>query len=194
MFGIKLYSTAPAALQPEKIEAALATFDYHGPVKVSRTVGPENWYTLNKRELASEDVSFPAKDIDGAPRTSFSEIAALSRPQSVLTVSCAGAKSVRMQAISSALHNDVPATAKGFFISSALFSFGPSDIVAYTEDEEGQDDVASWTWRNCLFPLVRPVPGPLRSFQDAVPEVGEFAKLRDDLERIVGPLKLYFPR
>ena len=56
----------------------------HGTFKVSRTMGLENWFALNKQMLTDEncEVEFPATDIDRMPYTSTKGISALSCPQS----------------------------------------------------------------------------------------------------------------
>ena len=194
MFSVQLFTVDPAANTPAVIDAVLALVGFTGTVKVSRTVGPANWYTLNKQMLAGiERVDFPHEDMEGHAFTSARGIAELSRKQSVLTVSYRGADAPKLSLLHQALQNNVPPQAIGFSMSSARFSFGPSDIFVPTEDEEGQEDVTLVGVAQFCFALsCDRFRGRLDVFKEAVPTVPQFAELRSELEQVVGPLTLHF--
>lgn len=193
--GIYLYTRDPASITASNIEASLRLIDFSSTLRVSRTVGPANWFAQNKQLIAgAARVSSPPRDIDQKPFDDIAGIAELARQQSVLTVSYAYTKSQRLSALSQALHTEVPAGAEGFFLSSSSFSFGPSDIVAFTEDADGQDDVELLDVAQLTFALScdNYVGARFDLFQQAVPSVSAFSTLRQDLEHVVGPLKLHF--
>jgi len=192
--AIYLYTTDSLAVTPQNVNAAIATIDFAGKLSVSRTVGPANWFELNKRLLAGADeLSFPPEDIDQAAYTTGHGIAALLREQSVLRVSYVGTKSARLAALSQALHSDVPPDAAGFFESSTWFSFGPSDIVNFIENAEGDEDVELVDVAQFKFAVsCDNFLGRFDIFRQAVPSVPRFAELRRDLEEVAGPLKLHF--
>jgi hypothetical protein len=191
-FAIRLYSPDPAAADSANIAPSVAAVDFSDAVEVSRTVGPANWFAINKRSIDGEDVSFPEEDISRVRHTDPAAIAALARDGSVLTVSYDFTKSRRMEALSQAIATGVPEGARGFFGSGARFSFGPADIVDFTEDEEGQYDVKLVAVSyfdfaiSCNTYLAR--LDLLKASLDSVPE---FVRLRDDLQSIVGPLLLH---
>jgi hypothetical protein len=194
MLDIKLYTANPATNAPIIIDAVLALVNFTGKVKVSRTVGPANWYTLNKRILAGDKrVDFPCEDIEERSFTSIRGISKLSRKQSVLTVSYGGAEAPGLSLLHQALQNDVPLEAVGFYLSSAHFSFGPSDIFIPTVDKEGRNDVELVDVAQFIFSIsCDRFRGRLSAFKEAVPTVPQFVKFRSELEQIVGPLKLRF--
>jgi hypothetical protein len=191
--SIKLYSTDPAASNPRHIEPIIAAVDYTGSLQVSRTVGPANWFNIEKRLIEDGQASTPSKDISRALYTEPAKIAALARSGSVLTVAYDFVDSQRIGAVCQALHTDVPTGAGGFFWSSARFTFGPSDIVVFTEDADGQDDVELLDVAQFQFILSSDnyVGSRFDLFQQAIPFVTAFSALRHDLENVVGPLKLH---
>jgi hypothetical protein len=191
--SILLYSTDPDASNPRHIEPVIAAVDFAGSLRVSRTVGPANWFTIEKRLIEDGEASTPAEDISRADYTDPAKIAALARAGSVLKVSYDFANSQRIAAICQALHTDVPTGAEGFFGSSTRFTFGPSDIVAFTEDADGQDDVELLDVAQFEFTLScdNYIGRRFDLFQKAIPSVTAFGSLRRDLENVVGPLKLH---
>jgi hypothetical protein len=185
MLSVQLYTVNSTANTPTAIDAVLALLDFTGSVDVSRTIGPANWYTLNKQMLAgTESVSFPREDIEGRPFTSARGIAKLRRKESVLTVS-----------FHQALRNDVPPQAAGFYISCVRLSFGPSDIFIPTEDKEGQEDVELIDLAQFIFSIsCDRFGGRLDAFKEALQVVPQFIQFRSELEQVTGPLTLHFSR
>jgi hypothetical protein len=191
--SILLYSTDPAASNPRHIEPVITSVDFAGSLQVSRTVGPANWFTIERRLIDHGEAATPAEDVSRVHYTEPAKIAALARGGSVLKVSYDFANSQRIAAICQALHTDVPTGAGGFFGSSAMFTFGPSDIVVFTEDADGQDDVKLLDVAQFEFTLScdNYVGSRFDLFQQAIPSVEAFSTLRRDLENVVGPLKLH---
>ena len=194
MFGVKLYTTDPAANTASTIDAVLALVTFTGTVEVSRTIGPKNWYTLNKQMLSGDErVSFPREDIEDRPFSSAGGISTLCRKQSVLTVNYRRAEAPTLSLLHHALQSDVPPQATGFYMSSASFSFGPADIFVPTEDEAGQEDVALVGVAQFIFSIsCDRFGGQSGVFKEAVPGVPQFARFRSELEQVTGPLTLHF--
>ena len=189
--SIGLYSTDPDAANPHYIEPVIAAVDFSSAVEVSRTVGPANWFSINKRFIEGEDVSSPAEDISNVRYTEPDKIAALARDGSVLKVSYAFTKSERLWALSKAITTRIPEDGRGFYLSSAWFNFGPSDIIEFTEDEEGQDDVKLVAVAYFDFVIMCDnYRGHTKFLASSLDSVPEFVGLRDDLQSIVGPLSL----
>jgi hypothetical protein len=196
MLSVQLYTVNSTANTPTAIDAVLALLDFTGSVDVSRTIGPANWYTLNKQMLAgTESVSFPREDIEGRPFTSARGIAKLRRKESVLTVSFRRAEAPKLSLLHQALRNDVPPQAAGFYISCVRLSFGPSDIFIPTEDKEGQEDVELIDLAQFIFSIsCDRFGGRLDAFKEALQVVPQFIQFRSELEQVTGPLTLHFSR
>lgn len=189
--SIQLYSADPAAADPAHIVPAIATLDFSSELEVSRTVGPAKWLEINKRSLAGKSVAFPKENLSEVRHTDPDKIAALAKKNSVLTVSYSCTRSTRISALAAAINTQVPEKARGFFWSGASFSFGPSDIIDFTEDDEGEEDVKLVAVAQFSFRIACDnFPGSPKLLESSLPSIPEFVSLREDLENIVGPLTL----
>lgn len=202
--SIRLYSTDPAAGDARHIVPILNTLGPIKSVEVSRTIGPAKWYELEKQFLARTDprsldfdenstfvFSSPPKDLSNALHTDLSKVAALAKKDCALEIKSLRGARERVVPLVEALSTGVPEAAQGFFLSNIILTFGPLDVVDYTEDEEGQDDVALVAVSYFQFRMVCDnFLGDLGLFEESIESVPEFARLRADFEKIVGPLVL----
>lgn len=186
--SIKLYSTNQALVSPEVVSACIGLFGLEG-VKVSRTLGPANYYEINRRSLNGEDVVFPGKDISFQTYNDVGTICGLLRPGSVLTVSYWG-KTEHVAEITHAISAYSPGTTN-FFSSSSGYSFGPVDIFDLFDNENGQEDVRLVDVAQFCFVISSDnFLGDLDALRESLSNVEAFVRLRSNLERIVGPLIL----
>ena len=189
MLSIKLYSTNESLVSKDIVRSCLGLLDVHD-LKVSRTLGPGNYYEINKRSLNGENVILPPNDINYQDYTDAEAICGLLRRGSVLTISYWGSKSERVGEIVRAISRYSRETSV-FFSSTTDFSFGPLDLFDLFEDEEGQDDVRLVDVAQFCFSISSDnYLGDLDALRKSLEVVEPFVRFRSDLERIVGPLTL----
>ena len=138
MLSTTLYSTNSSLVSHDIIRSCLGLFDFT-KLRVSRTIGPENYYEVERRYLDTGASKSPPEDISYQEFTEVEEVCALIRSGSVLRISVAS-NSERWGEITRGISNYSQGTSV-FFSSTTGFSFGPLDICDYFEDRDGQDNV-----------------------------------------------------
>jgi hypothetical protein len=188
--SIRLYSSIPSLVEPEIVRSCVALLDFRKLV-VSRTLGPANYYEINKRSFEGANVSFPPKDINFQDYYDVEAVCALLRDGSVLTISYWGSRSERWGEITRGISGYASGTSD-FFSSDSGFTFGPFDICDFFENEEGQDDVRLVDVSQFSYFLsCDDYRGDLAILRESLLEAEPFTRFRRELEMITGPLKLH---
>ena len=188
ILSITLYSTNESLVSKDIVRSCLGLLDFT-KLRVSRTIGPENYYEIERRYLDSGASKSPPKDISSREFTDVEEVCALIRSGSVLRLSVAS-DSQRWGEISRGISNYSQGTSV-FFSSTTGFSFGPLDICDYFEDQDGQDDVRLIDVAQFSYFLTSDnYVGDWDALLESLESAEAFVRFRTDLERIVGPLTL----
>jgi hypothetical protein len=186
---IMLYTVARCNNQGDIVRRCLSLIDF-GNLRVSRTIEPGNYFSIEKQFIQTGNAVFPSEDIQNVVFTDVEEVGGLTRDSSVLTVSYGYTRSARLSAIVTGISQFSPDTAP-FFSSDSGFEFGPLDIVEIFEDESGDDDVRLIDISQCCWFLsCDNYVGDVDTLQNCLGVLESFIKLRTDLESIVGPLRL----
>jgi len=187
---LKLYSANKSAVTSSAIEKCLREIDYL-TVEVSRTVGPANYFDIEKSLLKddAEPVAFPVEDISRMKYSNSAEMARLFREGSFLKVHFTRSGSRRIGAIGQELSQ---LTRGLFFWSDSSLGFGPCDITQGIETPDGEEDVRLVDVAHFVFSITcdnfTDDPNILaeRSMQSTT-----WVELQRSFELIVGPLTLF---
>jgi hypothetical protein len=185
--SLRIYTADAREVSGDSVLRCLKLVDFDA-AEVSRTMGPANYFQINKQYLATGSAESPSRDISGLKATDPLRISRLFRPSCFLSVDFGSSTSSRFAALVAALDKYLPDTS-GFFMSTIGFRFGPEDIVDVFENDHGEDDVKLIATSYFSFFLTcddfLDHPAVLRKAVDGVPEL---RRLRLELEDIFGPL------
>ena len=187
--SLYLYTVNSSILSTDFVNSCIKLLAPNDSFYVSRTLGPGNYFEINKRIIKVKSADFPKKDITREIFESGTEIGSLLRKNSVLQVQFRLKDNVTLSDLYS--HIESPLI-RGMGFSIVRFSFGPTDLVKFIENSKGDDDVkleAVSSFSFCIdWDNYR---GDFYGAVDRLSSSEFFINLKERLETVTGPLTLF---
>jgi hypothetical protein len=194
--SIQLFTEDKRSASAEKVRDCVALLAPDDSYRATRTIGPANWFELGQRsfiDIIFNRIKIPRKDISYQEVESASMLPNLYRDGSVLEIAFSLKRAPKLFKLHEQMNLEI---FKGEGFNRSKLIFGPSDIVHYYEDSDGQpqDKLLAVSQFSLVLSWDVFRSGNFVSFFNDFMSSKAFLDFKTDVEAVTGPLRIYNDR